>query len=319
MRSYSLLAPAKINLYLEILGDRSDGYHELIMILQSIDLADRIHLRPLGVEQIQLHCDQPGLPQDQRNLAYQAAALMNQKFPGLSGVEITIQKQIPVGAGLAGGSTDAAAVLVGLDLMWNLGLTQVELQELAVQLGSDVPFCIGGGTALALGRGEDLSPLPDVDHLFVVLGKYRSLSVSTPWAYSQYRSQFGHTYIRDPADQKAHRQQSRSGSLLQALTKLAKAPDQATAAAVGQLLHNDLEQVVLLAFPRVQTLKDTFEQMDVLGTLMSGSGPTVFALTESRPQAERVRAAVRSALPDPDLDLWVTQFSSSGIQLTAND
>jgi len=315
MRSYSLAAPAKINLYLEIVGERADGYHELIMVLQSIGLADHIHLRPLGVDRIQLHCDHPDLPQDSRNLAYRAAELMTQKFPGLSGVEITVQKRIPVGAGLAGGSTDAAAVLVGLDLMWNLGLTQIELQELGAELGSDVPFCIGGGTALAVGRGEELSPLPDVEDLFVVLGKYRSLTVSTPWAYHQYREQFGHTYIRDRAAQEAHRQRSGSGLLLQTLGHLAKGPNPEAAVALGQLLHNDLEQVVLPAYPQVQQLKAAFQESGVLGTMMSGSGPTVFALAESRSQAEQVRDSVRCAIASPDLELWVTQFSGQGIHL----
>ncbi|MEM9136927.1 MAG: 4-(cytidine 5'-diphospho)-2-C-methyl-D-erythritol kinase, partial [Cyanobacteria bacterium P01_F01_bin.42] len=124
MQSYTLLAPAKINLLLEIVGDRPDGYHELVMVMQSIDLADTVTLMPHRDSRIQVMCDHPEVPTDSNNLAYRAARMMQGQFPGHGGVDITIDKKIPVGAGLAGGSTDAAAVLVGLDLMWNLGLTQ---------------------------------------------------------------------------------------------------------------------------------------------------------------------------------------------------
>ena len=146
MKTCSLLAAAKINLYLEIIGDRPDGFHELVMLMQSVDLADRITLRALRTPTIQLHCDHPQVPTDESNLILQAAALLSKTFPEQAnqqgGVEITLEKQIPVGAGLAGGSTNAAATLVGLDLLWNLGLTQTELMQLGAKLGSDVPFCI---------------------------------------------------------------------------------------------------------------------------------------------------------------------------------
>ena len=179
MRSYSLLASAKINLYLEIIGDRPDGYHELAMVLQSIDLADRIDLRAIGTDTIRVRCDHPQVPPDKNNLAYRAADLLAKQFPDAlakyGGVEIAIHKQIPVAAGLAGGSANAAAVLVGMDLLWQLGLTQSELQELGGTLGSDVPFCIAGGTALATGRGDKLSPQPDLGGLSVVL---RSTAIS---------------------------------------------------------------------------------------------------------------------------------------------
>ncbi len=158
MRSYSLIAPAKINLYLEIIGDRQGGFHELVMILQSIELADYIDLKPSDTQDITLRCNHPQVPNDETNLAYRAAKLMCDAFPdtyaNYGGVDIKIQKNIPVAAGLAGGSTDAAAVLVGINMMWQLGLTQPELQDLAARLGSDIPFCVSGGTAIATGRGE---------------------------------------------------------------------------------------------------------------------------------------------------------------------
>ncbi|MBD0265927.1 MAG: 4-(cytidine 5'-diphospho)-2-C-methyl-D-erythritol kinase, partial [Tolypothrix sp. Co-bin9] len=221
MRSYSLIAPAKINLYLEIIGDRPDGYHELAMILQSIGLADQIQVHSISTDNIRVHCNHPQVPTDKSNLAYRAAELMVRQFPEAfaryGGVEITVNKQIPVAAGLAGGSTNAAAVLVGIDLLWKLGLTQSELEELGGILGSDVPFCVAGGTAIATGRGEQLSPLPSLDNIYVVLGKYRSLEVSTPWAYKTYRQQFGHSYIRDSDNLAARANAVHSGAIVKAV------------------------------------------------------------------------------------------------------
>jgi len=312
MQSYSLIAPAKINLYLEILGDRSDGYHELVMLLQSIDLADQIDIRTLTTDNIQVNCDHPQVPQDETNLAYKAANLMRKQFPDafaqFGGLEITIKKQIPVAAGLAGGSTNAAAVLVGIDLIWQLGLTQPELQELARELGSDVPFCIAGGTVLATGRGEELSPLPDLDSLYVVLGKYNSLAVSTPWAYQTYRFEFGDSYIQDTEDLEARAAKVHSGPMVKAIANK-------DGSQIGQLLHNDLEKVVLPAYPQVSHLREAFEDSGALGVMMSGSGPTVFALCESLSQAQEIHQQVRSTIDDPDLDFWVTKFCSNGITI----
>jgi len=312
MRSYSLIAPAKINLYLEILGDRPDGYHELAMVLQSINLADRVDLRAFSTDTIRVRCDYPDVPQDKSNLAYQAAELMAAQFPDAfaqyGGVEITIYKQIPVGAGLAGGSSNAAAVLVGLDLMWKLGLTQSELEELAAQLGADVPFCVAGGTAIATGRGDQLSPLPSLDNLYVVVGKYHSLAVSTAWAYQIYRQQFGNSYIANKQTLESRAAAVHSGPMVKAL-------NHKDGVQIGQLLHNDLERVVLPAYPQILQLRQTFQNAGALGAMMSGSGSTVFALCESYNQAQQVQQQVRAALPGSNLDLWLAQLSSTGIQV----
>jgi 4-diphosphocytidyl-2-C-methyl-D-erythritol kinase len=308
MRSYHLLAPAKINLLLEVIGDRPDGFHELVMVMQSIDLADEVELKPLGGDRIQLHCDHPQVPLDESNLAYRAAKLMQCTFPDHGGVDITLQKHIPIGAGLAGGSTDGAAVLVGLDLMWNLGLAQDELYSLAAKLGSDMPFCISGGTALALGRGEELSPLTDLDQLYAVLAKYRSLSVSTPWAYQTYRQQFGETYANTPAAQEERRRAGHSVKLLGAIA-------QRNAQGIGQSLQNDLEKVVLTHHPQVAQLRQTLAQQSSLGAMMSGSGPTVFALAQTQEEARQMAAQLKADLSDPDLEVWVTKFMTHGIYL----
>lgn len=314
MHSYSLIAPAKINLYLEILGDRPDGYHELVMILQSVALADRVDLRLNGTDRIRVQCDHPQVPTDQTNLAYKAAALLSQQFPNAfsqyGGVDITIHKEIPVGAGLAGGSTNGAAVLVGLDLMWNLGLTRSELQELGAQLGSDVPFCIAGGTAIATGRGEALSPLPDLDTPYVVLAKYRSLSVSTVWAYQTYRQQFEQTYIAEGDRREGRRREVHSGPMVAAVC-------QKDGAQIGPLLYNDLEKVVLPEYPLVAALRDEMQRLSRWGAMMSGSGPTVFAIAATQSEAESIRDGIRATFPDPDLELWITQMIPSGIQVAA--
>jgi len=312
MQAYSLIAPAKINLYLEIIGDRPDGYHELAMILQSIDLADQIDLRGNGTDQIRVTCDDPQIPTDSRNLAHKAASLIATEFPELyrrwGGVDIHIQKRIPMGAGLAGGSADAAAVLVGLDLLWKLGLTQVEIRQLAAQLGSDIPFCVGGGTAIATGRGEQLAPLPSVDFLYAVLAKHQSLAISTPWAYQTYRAQFSGSYVSDQASLQQRRQRVHAGDIVAAIS-------QRDGAKIGQLLHNDLEKAVLPVHPQVEWLKQTLAELQPLGVMMSGSGSTVFALVESEARADQLRQQLRAALPDPDLGIWTTKLIGNGIQL----
>lgn len=314
MRSYTLIARAKINLYLEIIGARSDGYHELAMVLQSIDLADQINLRSISTDTIRIRCEHPQVPTDKSNLASRAAELMAAEFPDAfaqyGGVEITIHKRIPVAAGLAGGSTDAAAVLVGLDLLWNLGLTQSELETLAAKLGSDVPFCVAGGTAIATGRGDQLSPLPNLNRLYVVLGKYRNLTVSTAWAYQTYRQQFGSSYVADMQSLKSRASAVHSGPMVKAIIHEDKVQ-------IGQRLHNDLERVVLPAYPQVLQLREAMNSTGVLGAMMSGSGPTVFVLCEAYEQAKQVQQKVRAAISDPNLDLWVTQLSSTGIQVAS--
>ncbi len=313
-----LNAPAKVNFYIEIIGDRPDGFHELAMVMQSIELSDRVTLAlaPQADSGIEVHCDHPQVPTDRTNLAYRAADLMRQSFPKtfeqFGGVEITIDKQIPVGAGLAGGSTNAAAVLVGLDLLWQMGLTQLELQTLGAQLGSDVPFCISGGTALATGRGEQLSPLPSFGPLYLVLAKYRQLSVSTAWAYQAYRHQFSSTYVFGDKSISSRHSQLHAAPLIAALM-------QQDAAALGQSLHNDLEKVVLAAHPEVVQLKTALAALNPLGVLMSGSGPTVFALAQSASDAQSIAQALRNSIDDPTLDLWVTRCSPAGAQLASAD
>ncbi|MEA5571240.1 4-(cytidine 5'-diphospho)-2-C-methyl-D-erythritol kinase [Calothrix sp. UHCC 0171] len=312
MRSYSLIAPAKINLYLEIIGDRTDGYHELAMVMQSIDLADQVDIIGSGDERMRVHCQSLEVPNDKTNLAYRAAELMAKNFPDAfakyGGVDITIHKHIPVAAGLAGGSTNAAAVLVGIDLLWNLGLTQIEIEELGASLGSDVPFCIRGGTAIATGRGEQLSPILGLENVYIVLGKHKNLAVSTPWAYKSYRTVYGDTYIRDKGDLAVRANAVHSAPMVQAIIHR-DIPE------ICQRLHNDLEKVVLPEYSQVSQLRTAFTAAGALGTMMSGSGPSVFAICESKVHAESIQQQISQEVADKDLELFITKFISHGIQV----
>jgi 4-diphosphocytidyl-2-C-methyl-D-erythritol kinase len=304
-----LTAPAKINLYLEIIGSREDGFHELAMVMQSIQLSDEIEVVSRGDKGIQVSCQNSQVPNDSSNLAYRAAELMGKKFPDAfakyGGFDIQITKNIPIAAGLAGGSTNAAAVFVAVDLLWELGLTQGELQEIAAEIGSDIPFCISGGSAIATGRGEQISPIPSLEGIYIVLGKYKSLEVSTPWAYKTYRTQFGHTYLQDIDSLAVH-----SGNMVKAISNK-------NVKEICQELHNDLEKVVLPEYPLVRELRETFQNAGVLGTMMSGSGPSVFGICESQQQAREVEEYVRGKIPNLDLELFVTKMVSHGIQVTS--
>ncbi len=175
-------APAKINLTLDVLHKREDGYHEVEMVMTTVDLSDRIELSDIRENEIQVVSQNRFVPDDQRNLAYQAALLVKNRFGIQRGVSIGIDKMIPVAAGLAGGSSDAAATLRGLNRMWNLGLSIDELAELGAEIGSDVSFCVYGGTALAKGRGEKITHLPAPPNCWVILAK-PSVGVSTADVY----------------------------------------------------------------------------------------------------------------------------------------
>jgi 4-diphosphocytidyl-2-C-methyl-D-erythritol kinase len=298
----SLLAPAKINPYLEIKSDRSDGYHELVMILQSINLCDRLEIQRSGTETTRVHCQHPQVPLDHTNLAFKAAALLQAQYPDFGGVEITIEKNIPIGAGLAGGSANAAAVLVGINQLWELGLTLPDLQNLAAQLGSDIPFCVGGGTALAVSRGEVLSSLPSLENLALVIAKPRDVAISTVWAYQTFRAQklLASSLVKNTP---------RSSQMIAAIAN----PDDTTPTRIGRLLYNDLERVVLPAHPAIAQIKTTLQAEETLGVLMSGSGSTVFAIARDPDQAQQIASQIVAQF-DFAVDTWAVTICRHGIQ-----
>ncbi|VBB06561.1 4-diphosphocytidyl-2c-methyl-d-erythritol kinase [Lucifera butyrica] len=269
--SLILKAYAKINLALDILGKRDDGYHEVAMIMQSIDLADIVRLTPRG-SGITLSVDVSGLSDGEDNLAYRAAKLLADTYNVRQGVHIALEKHIPLAAGLAGGSTDAAAVLKGLNTLWNLRRSSSELERLAASLGSDVPFCLHGGTMLATGRGEVVSPLPDLPFCYFVLAK-PPVEVSTAWVYRQYRAEA----VKEHPD----------------LAGMRAALTEKDLQGVAARFSNVLESVTIPAYPAVNELKTRLLHCGAGHCLMSGSGPTVFGLVRCREEAGRIAARLQ--------------------------
>ncbi len=266
MDRIDIRAYAKINLTLDVVGKRADGYHLVQMIMQQIDLYDEISLS-LQDEGILLKCDSAYIPENSQNLAWRAAALMQETFGIKQGVAITIRKQIPVAAGLAGGSTDAAAVINGYAHLCGITLTLEDKMALGVRLGADIPFCIMGGAALAEGIGEKLTPIGGLKDTWLVVCK-PNFGVSTREVYSELKWD-------------AIENHPRTQDMLRAL-------EGGNFYTVCPLLANVLEPVTTRRYPEVKALKDKMTQYGADGALMSGSGPTVFGVFKS---AERARNA----------------------------
>lgn len=307
MATLCVLAPAKINLHLEVLGLRPDGFHELAMLMQSLDLCDRLRISPGADGRIRLRCDRADLPCDGDNLIVRAAELLRSRagLPEL-GAQIALEKRIPIGAGLAGGSSDGAAALVGLNAVWGLGFAAASLQEFAAELGSDLPFCLDGGSQLCFGRGEILEPLslPRLPDLGVLLIKDPAVSVSTPWAYRLCREQRGAAYLQDEASFEQRRQALRHSPLLAALGRGEPLPG----------LRNDLQAVVE---PQVASVGRGLELLRRAGTplavAMSGSGPSLFALHPDWEAAERARQALAEQLAAAGFEAWSCRLRAGGV------
>ncbi|MBS2772707.1 4-(cytidine 5'-diphospho)-2-C-methyl-D-erythritol kinase [Anoxybacillus rupiensis] len=264
-------APAKINLSLDVLHKRPDGYHEVKMVMTTIDLADRIELVPLASDTIKIVSHNRFVPDDHRNLAYQAAKLLKETFGIRKGVAISIAKAIPVAAGLAGGSSDAAATLRGLNKLWRLGLTLDELAELGAKIGSDVSFCVYGGTAIATGRGEKIEHIPSPPPCWVILAK-PAIGVSTAEVY---RSLNVNTIEHPDVD-----------GMVQAI----KHQDYE---GICSLVGNVLEDVTLKKYPEVAHIKEQMKRFGADAVLMSGSGPTVFGLVQYDSRLQRIYNGLR--------------------------
>lgn len=263
----TLSANAKINLTLDILGTREDGYHEVAMIMQEISLHDTLSMGKInqGISlTIVIEGQQGTLPADESNLCWKAAALVQKEYNLQEGVEIHLTKRIPMAAGLAGGSADAAAVLKGMNHLFRLGMTEARLCELGARLGSDIPFCIMGGTMLATGRGEVLTRLPSFPRLSVVLAK-PPVGVSTAWAYKTYDA----GYDGPHPDNEAMLEAIHGGDAHKA----------------ASLLCNVLEGVTESEHPVIADYKRLMMEHGAMASMMSGSGPTVFGLVREKQQA----------------------------------
>lgn len=265
-------APAKINLMLDVMRKREDGYHEVEMVMTMVDLADRLEMEELPRDTIIISSQAGYIPLDEKNLAFQAAKLIKDRYDVRQGVYIHLDKKIPVAAGLAGGSSDAAATLRGLNRLWRLNISDGELQKLGAELGSDVPFCVTGGTAIATGRGEQLEHIVNPPQCWVVLAK-PPINVSTADVYGRLRA---NRIAAHPS-----------------LSDMRAAIEAQSFTGICQSLGNVLEDVTLPMHPEVMQLKEAMIRLGADGVLMSGSGPTVFGLVSKESKIARIYNGLR--------------------------
>lgn len=269
-----LKAYGKINLGLDVLGRREDGYHEVRMIMQTVGIFDRIDLIWKPEPGIQVETNLYYLPNNENNLVYKAAKLLMDEFHITDGVTIRLKKFIPVAAGMAGGSSDAATVLFGVNKMFGLGLSTQELMERGVKIGADVPFCVMRGTALSEGIGERLTPLPPVPQCQVLIAK-PGISVSTRFVYEHL-----------DANHLTPGQHPDIDGIVDSISRQ-------DIYGIAQRFGNVLETVTVREYPIIQELKDKMMEYGAIGSLMSGSGPTVFGLFTSPRAAEHAYEEMR--------------------------
>ncbi|WP_448754581.1 4-(cytidine 5'-diphospho)-2-C-methyl-D-erythritol kinase [Agathobacter sp.] len=270
----SLKALAKINLGLDVVRRREDGYHEVRMIMQTIHLYDRLDIKRTKESGIQIQTNLSFLPVNENNLIYKAAKLLMDEFSITDGVSVKLDKRIPVAAGMAGGSTDAAAMLFGMNRLFSLGLTKRQLMERGVQIGADVPYCIMRGTALAEGIGEELSQLPPMVKCPVLIAK-PSISVSTKFVYQNLK--LDDATIHPDID------------LLIDDIRAKNLYD------IAAHMGNVLETVTIPNYPVIDEIKKHMLSHGAVGAMMSGSGPTVFGLFDDEATAKKAYKAMRSS------------------------
>lgn len=276
MDTIKLRAYAKINLGLDVVRRREDGYHEVRMIMQTISLHDRLSIRVCKKGDISIKTNLSYLPTNENNLVYKATLLLKEEFGIKDGVSIHLDKHIPVAAGMAGGSTDAAAALIGLNQLFQLGLTKEELMERGVRLGADVPYCILGGTALSEGIGEVLTPLPKLPECFVLIAK-PPMHVSTKFVYENLNL---NTLPSHP-DIDGMTEAIRNGQLEGVISRM----------------ENVLESVTIPEYPVIGELKDIMKNAGAKNALMSGSGPTVFGIFTEEAAAKNALKLCRKQNP----------------------
>ncbi len=285
-----LRAAAKVNLTLEVLGKRADGYHEIATVMQAVDLSDRITLD--DADDLELRSGSTEVPTDAGNLAWRAATALKEAAGVRGGVHIALDKRIPVAAGLGGGSSDAAGVLLGLNRLWRLQWPLERLDEVAATLGSDVPFFLRGGAALASGRGEKVEPLR---------GRSMALVLVNPRVPSSTAQMYGRLTPAMYSDGTATR------ALAGALGR--------SAARVAASLYNGMEAAAVAVFPQIVQMRAALLAAGALGALMSGSGPTVFGVARSYEQARQIRGRVARG----SWECWaVRTLTGPAVRLVAN-
>ena len=265
MKEISVKALAKINLGLDVVRRREDGYHEVKMVMQTIHLFDRLEMKKTAGG-ITMTTNLSFLPTNENNLVYKAAKLLMNEFQIRDGIDVKLHKYIPVAAGMAGGSTDAAAVLYGMNRMFELGLSKEELMQRGVKIGADVPYCVMGGTALAEGIGEKLTPLAPAPDCYVLVAK-PDINVSTKYVYEHLDAQ----EIRKHPD----------------IDGMVEAIAEESLQGILDRMENVLETVTVSAYPIIQKIKDRMKELGAINSLMSGSGPTVFGIFVEKDMARR--------------------------------
>lgn len=280
-----LKAYGKINLGLDVIRKRADGYHDLDMIMQMVDVYDDVILTKMEGGDIVVRTDAAVLSNGTDNLAYMAAKMLMEEFEITQGVEIKIRKRIPIAGGMAGGSSDCATTLIGINQMFDLGLSQKELMERGVKLGADVPYCILGGTAIARGIGEILTPLPAPPKCHVIIAK-PPVSVSTAFVYGNIQP--------DRIEKRPDIEGMVDAIKKQDLYKL------------SEQLYNVMEDITVPEYPIIQEIKAVMLDNGALNSIMSGSGPTVFGLYDDKNKAEQTVEQLKTkGLTE---QLYFTQF-----------
>ena len=274
MEKIRINAMAKINLGLDVLRRRENGYHDVKMIMQTVNIYDTLGFVKKDEPGIVVKVDAMELPTDENNLIYKAAKLLYDKCEMEKGVEITLTKRIPIAAGMAGGSTDAAAALVGINRLFELGFSMDELKQMGVKIGADVPYCIEGGTALSEGIGEILTKLPDAPDCFVVVAK-PEISVSTKYVYENLHA----NELKYHPDIDGMTEAIRQGDL----------------DGVCKRMENVLETVTETKYPVISQIKQLLKDAGAENSLMSGSGPTVFAIFKEEETAKKALEKVRES------------------------
>ena len=298
-----LKSPAKINLHLEVIGKREDGFHELAMIMQNIDLSDYLELEINNEGLIKLETDCHDLSVSSDNLIIKSANLLKKKSNKDFGANIYLRKNIPIGAGLAGGSSNAAATLIGLNKLWNLKIDEKTLCLLGSKLGSDIPFFINGGTQLCFGRGEILEKLDSIYKYGVLLLKNPNVSVSTAETYKKYSNQFCDQYLNSRVMIENIRKNLRDNGL-----KNLNFPNQRLT------IKNDLQLVVEKDNDSVKQALYLLSKLENCLTFsMSGSGPTCFAIFKDVNTAKKELAANYKLFKNKGYDSWVCTFLKKGI------
>lgn len=277
MKAVTQEAYAKINLGLDVLRKRPDGYHEVRMIMQSISLADTLELKKTSDTGIRLvnagEQDLPEVPMDETNLIYRAIAMLKQEYAIADGIEAVLTKRIPVAAGMAGGSTDAAAALKGMNQLFELGLSEQELCSRGVKLGADIPYCIMGGTALSEGIGEILTPLPLMPDCWILVAK-PPISVSTGFVYGNLKAD----ELQEHPD----------------IDGMVEAINNQELQGITSRLGNVLETVTIPVHEEIAVIKDRMLDYGAMQSLMSGSGPTVFGIFEQEERAAEAGTAIQN-------------------------